>query len=80
MDEQKIEISIALLELLAPKQPINDDDQGGCIWCSGSEKWMYINLTRNKTRGSIYADSRPETHFPDCPWVQARKLLELEED
>lgn len=75
MDEQKIEISIALLELLAPKQPINDDDQGGCIWCGWSEEMKYYSLGQ-ENKGSMYADNNPENHRPDCPWVLARKLLE----
>ena len=75
MQRETVKISRSLLELLAPEQPINDDESGGCIWCGWSESLMYF-LQEKKDIGSIYADNRPETHRSDCPWVQARKLLE----
>jgi hypothetical protein len=75
MAEKTIEISVALLELLAPEQPLNDYD-GGCVWCGWSEEMKYYSLGQ-KNKGSSYADNQPENHRPDCPWVQARILLEL---
>ena len=78
MLERTIVISVALLELLAPEKPINDD-QGGCVWCGWSEEMKYYSLGQ-ANKGSMYADNQPENHEPDCPWIQVRKLLELKED
>lgn len=63
-----------LISQLAPEKPINDDEQGGCVWCGHSEEqWFYE--TGKSERGSMYCDKRPETHKPDCPWLIAQQVL-----
>lgn len=52
----------ALAEV-APEEPINQDEMGGCIWCGGRQK-----------RG-LYTTSNPKHHSADCPWLKARMLL-----
>lgn len=52
-----------LLERLAPPEPMNQDEQGGCVWCGGA------------VDGSMYATADPKDHAADCPWVEARALL-----
>lgn len=54
-----------LIGRLAPEEPINQDEQGGCVWCGG---------TGGTTYG--YAGADPADHLGDCPWVKARRLLE----
>lgn len=69
----------ALLAELAPEEPINQDEQGGCVWCGWSENmWFYEQrgCRADHKRGSMYSDKRPETHTPDCPWITARRILE----
>lgn len=53
-----------LLERLAPEEPMNQDEQGGCVWCDGTGGTPYG-----------YAGTDPSDHAPDCPWVEARRLL-----
>jgi hypothetical protein len=54
-----------LLEALAPYSPINQDEQGGCVWCGGGEPGRrYSNAYRYLT-----------DHDHDCPWLQARQAL-----
>jgi hypothetical protein len=52
----------SLLERLAPEDGINivDDDGTYCAFC-----WLEKELKKIKAE-----------HAPDCPWVEARKLLE----
>lgn len=54
-----------LLEQLAPAQPVNQDELGGCVHCTGTPP--------GKPYG--YADRYLEDHEPGCPWVKARRLL-----
>lgn len=70
--------NIALYDLiaqLAPEEPMNGDEQGGCVWCGHSEKqWFYE--THQLGYASMYCDKRPETHKPDCPWLIAQQVLQ----
>lgn len=61
-----ITITRDLLDELAPEQPMNQDEQGGCVWCGGCPP--------HETYG--YAGRTPEDHDRDCPWLAARRLLE----
>jgi len=70
--------TMELLERLAPEEPLNDDELGGCIWCGWGENMMYFSKGI-KNKGSIYSDARPETHVPECPWVQTRAILDKKE-
>jgi hypothetical protein len=60
-----------LLSELAPEQPMNQDEQGGCVWCCGNEQFAHPR----KRYASMYADRNKSHHFPGCPWVEARLLL-----
>lgn len=51
-----------LIEELAPEEPMNQDEQGGCVWCGGRAF-------------TVYSTSDPATHETDCPWVRARQML-----
>lgn len=54
-----------LLERLAPEKPQVDAEWEFCIHCA----WQ-------KPDGSwVPATRDPATHQPDCPWMQARRLL-----
>lgn len=54
-----------LLEQLAPEDPINQDEMGGCVWCGcGPPRQSYG-----------YAGRQKNHHADDCPWVAARELL-----
>lgn len=52
-----------LLRALAPEDPINDDERGGCVWCMGVP------------RRGMYSTRDIADHRPGCPWVKARRLL-----
>jgi hypothetical protein len=54
-----------LLNALAPEQPINQDEQGGCVWCGG--------MPPRTSYG--YARRVRDDHMWDCPWVSARSFL-----
>jgi len=54
-----------LLSLLAPEQPINQDEQGGCVWCGGFPPGGRYG----------YAGRYLSDHKQQCPWVKARRLL-----
>lgn len=56
-----------LLERLAPEEPMNQDEMGGCVWCGGPAGSSYG-----------YAGPDPKDHMPDCPYVAARALLAAE--
>jgi len=58
-----VTIPAALLSELAPDHAMNQDEQGGCVWCG------------QNAAGQIYCNENPESHEKDCPWVQARKYL-----
>lgn len=60
-----IKIPKSLLEKLAPAEPINQDEMGGCVFCAGTPP------------GNRYgsADRYLDNHDKDCPWVEARLLL-----
>ncbi|MFD1839101.1 hypothetical protein [Paracidovorax cattleyae] len=60
-DAGAVPVPRKLLEDLAPEQPMNQDEQGGCVWCCGS--------------APDYAGAEPEDHDADCPWLLARGLL-----
>lgn len=62
-DAGAVAVPRELLENLAPEQPMNQDEQGGCVWCCGS------------AHDSDYAGADPEDHDADCPWLLARRLL-----
>ena len=51
------------LEAVAPPEPMNQDEQGGCVWCGDS------------ARGKLYCTDNPNSHAPDCAWVKARAIL-----
>lgn len=53
-----------LLDAAVGDEPMNQDEQGGCVWCGGS------------ARGGMYADATPSHHAPDCPWLVARTYLD----
>ncbi len=53
-----------LLEQLAPEEPMNQDEQGGCVWCGGTPPRQ------------PYAGADPKDHAADCPWVEARRIIE----
>lgn len=54
-----------LLEKLAPHDPINQDEMGGCVWCAGTPPGDEYG----------YAGRDITHHKPDCPWVKARLIL-----
>jgi len=57
--------AIEILKLVAPDQPMNQDEQGGCVWCAGTPI--------GNTYG--YATDNPNNHTTDCPWILARQFL-----
>jgi hypothetical protein len=59
-----------------PEIPMNQDEQGGCVWCGGDGK----RKVRGGYRGSIYATADPADHAADCEWVAARALLAADQD
>lgn len=56
---------LGLAERGFPEGPMNQDEQGGCVWCA-KPLGKY---------GYGYATADPNDHEDDCPWVEARKLL-----
>lgn len=54
-----------LLEQLAGYYPINQDEQGGCIFCGGIPPGQQFG----------YSDRFLSDHEKGCPWVKARRLL-----
>lgn len=58
-------ISKQLLALLAPIEPINQDEMGGCVWCGGTPP-------RNPYG---YAGRFLSDHLAGCAWVKARKIV-----
>ncbi len=58
-----VSISKHLLVELAPYEPMNQDEQGGCVWC---------NI---KPEDYGYAERKASHHERDCPWIRARHLL-----
>jgi hypothetical protein len=54
-----------LLAQLAPEDPINQDELGGCIHCGGTPPGASYG----------YAGRYLEDHEAGCPWVKARRLL-----
>jgi hypothetical protein len=57
----QIGIDRELLKKIAPEQPIQQDEQGGCVWC-GEDSWG----------SESYRDY--ERH-EDCPWGRVRKII-----
>lgn len=55
-----------LIERLAPAEPMNQDEQGGCVWCDGNPPGHL---------GFGYATADPADHANDCPWVAAQRWL-----
>lgn len=55
---------LEVLEAVAPAEPMNQDEQGGCVWCGQTDGTAYG-----------YATAAPEHHEPDCAWLTARKVL-----
>ena len=58
-------VPVSLLEDLAPADPVNDDETGGCVFCGG------------RPAGKPFGDasSDPSDHRPGCPWLKIRALL-----
>lgn len=57
---------IDVLQGLAPDAPMNQDEQGGCVWCGS-----------HGNEGSYgYAGPSFLEHDDDCAWVAGRKLLD----
>lgn len=54
-----------LLAALAPRDPISQDEMGGCVHCHGTPPG----------RPYGYADRYLSDHKLGCPWVKARRLL-----
>lgn len=54
-----------LLKQLAPHEPINQDEQGGCVFCAGTPPGQPYGQA-----GRFLSD-----HKPGCTWVKARRLL-----
>lgn len=54
-----------LLEALAPESPINQHEDGGCVWCEGTPPG-----------GFGYAGAEAEHHRSDCAWLRSRRLLQ----
>ena len=47
------------------RYPLNQDEQGGCVYCGGCK--------------GFYSDETEEAHQRDCEWIVGRTLLlELE--
>lgn len=59
-----VAVPLELLERLAPEDPMNQDEMGGCVWCAGDGGKRYGDAGRD-----------PADHNPDCPWVAARALM-----
>lgn len=55
-----------LIGRLAPETPMSQDEMGGCVWCGGPGT------------NYAYATADPKDHEKDCPWVEARSLLDGE--
>ena len=66
MAEGQVEIPRELLEALAPADPINQDEQGGCVWCAKPIGHL----------GYGYASASPRDHEDDCPWLRAQRYLD----
>lgn len=60
-----VDVPRALLERLAPREPINDAERGGCVMCGGRPPGQRYG----------YAERDREHHLPGCAWVAARELL-----
>lgn len=58
---------MSLLECVAPESPMNQDEQGGCVWCSGG------GPPGRPYYG--YAGADPDHHSPDCAWLMTRNLI-----
>ena len=58
---------LAALEAVAPEEPINQDEQGGCVWCGGTPLGSPYG----------YATSDRTHHEKDCGWVLARDAIAI---
>lgn len=54
----------ALIARLAWDEAMNDQEMGGCIFCNG------------RAPRSYWSTNDPSSHKPDCPWVEARAVLD----
>jgi hypothetical protein len=54
-----------LLAALAPEEPLNNDEMGGCMHCGGEPPGHRYG----------WAGRFLEDHRPGCAWVKARRLL-----
>lgn len=61
LDDVPVDALLDLIADLAPSEPMNQDEQGGCVWCGGSPS------------AYGYAGAREEDHAFDCPWLRAWK-------
>ena len=67
MTPEQHAIVLAALETVAPEEPINQDEQGGCVWCGGTPPGeMYGYATSDRTH-----------HDKDCGWVLAREAIAI---
>lgn len=57
-----------LLDDVTGAEPINQDEMGGCVFCGGTPI--------GKPYG--YATANPDDHDPECVWIEARAVLDLE--
>lgn len=58
----QIGVDRELLKAVAPETPMQQDEQGGCVWC-GEDSW----------NAGSYKDY--DRHDEDCPWGRVRKLI-----
>jgi hypothetical protein len=56
---------LAVLPLVAPEEPMNQDEMGGCVWCGGTPP--------GEEHG--YAGADPAHHEADCGWITARAAI-----
>lgn len=61
----RIHLLETTLRAVAPTQPMNQDEMGGCVWCGGTPP--------NSQYG--YADADPDHHDPECAWLMAQQVL-----
>lgn len=64
--ENDIAEALLLIDELTGETPLNQDEQGGCVWCGGTPPGERYG----------YAEADPTHHRADCPWVRARAYLE----
>jgi hypothetical protein len=58
----QIGVDRELLKAVAPEQPMQQDEQGGCVWCG-----------EDSCGSSSFKDY--DRHEADCPWGLVRKII-----